>query len=340
MTTFCQQCATFLQKRSYARISTEAELARTHPKGSTRLKHGRLVFTAIILWLIMVTAVLVISTLDRPIRVTVQSAPAGATVFDDRRFLGVTPVRLQIRPYADRRLRLIRRGFEDAIVHLDWKQFCEPSYLAGLRRVFVGQDAETAVVRLQSLVRARLSVSSEPQGVEIYLDGRRLGATPLSVGDLRAGSHVLRATRVNFFPEERTVELHGGEDNAIHVTLEGQWEALYRARIEARPGDLLNYAELAHNYVLRAQFDSAEEVLRRALEAATRDDAQNHSYLFRECVQIYTHYYDYPRAGADESLRPACREIVETAVEERLEDQRRVQQRLRQMDRYDKEYRR
>ncbi len=304
------------------------------------MKHSRLILTLILICLVLVTAVLVVCTVDRPIRVTVRSAPSGAEVFDDSRSLGVTPVRLQIRPHENRRLVLIRRGFQDAVVNLEWKQLCGDNIAAGLRRLFVGQDAETEAVQLQSLAKARLSVSSEPQGVEIYLDGRRLGATPLSVGNLSAGNHVLRATKVNFFPEEQTLALQAGEDNVIHLTLQGQWEALYRARIEAQPGDLLNYAELAHNYVLRAQFDSAEAVLRRALEAATRDDAQNHSYLFQECVQIYTHYYDYPREGADDSLRPACRTIVETAREKRLEDERRLQQRLRQMDRYDREYRR
>jgi hypothetical protein len=36
-----------------------------------------------------------------------------------------------------------------------------------------------------------VSVDSRPAGASVTIDGRRAGTTPLSVGDLAAGSHVI-----------------------------------------------------------------------------------------------------------------------------------------------------
>jgi tetratricopeptide (TPR) repeat protein len=61
------------------------------------------------------------------------------------------------------------------------------------------RDAYSKLLRetRQTLV-ARLSVSSEPQGAEVILDGRLLGTTPLDQAWVLAGRHVLAVERLGF----------------------------------------------------------------------------------------------------------------------------------------------
>jgi hypothetical protein len=62
---------------------------------------------------------------------------------------------------------------------------------------------------------------SEPQGADIYVDGKFMGDTP-SMIILAAGSHELRIEAERFTPWSRTFEASAGNKVTIRATLHSQ----------------------------------------------------------------------------------------------------------------------
>jgi hypothetical protein len=73
-----------------------------------------------------------------------------------------------------------------------------------------------------------LLVETRPAGARVVLDGKSIGVTPLTVPDLRTGSHPLRLERTGYKTLVTSVVIKSGERTRIAVTLElsgvlGQW---------------------------------------------------------------------------------------------------------------------
>ena len=82
------------------------------------------------------------------------------------------------------------------------------------------QQVEKQLAELESLF-ADLSVTTEPEGAAVTVDGRDFGRTPLA-GPVRlaAGTHVVTATRAGAAPVSRVVTLGEGERQAVALALE------------------------------------------------------------------------------------------------------------------------
>ena len=272
----------------------------------------------------------------RPTWVTIRSSPPRATVFDQAGYVGITPVRLLLEPGEKRLLRLVRRDCKDREILVRADTYGAKALSEKWDFLLYGCEATAPVVRMQTTLTSSLSVTADPSGAEVYLDGRRLGIAPLWQSGLAPGAHRLRLVKKGFFPKERAVEFEPGEETSVEVTLESKWAALYRQRIAEDPGGMTNYAELAHEYVLRGKFKEAEGSLWDGLAALAKRGAREHHRFFDELWRIYTRYFIYPREGSDESLRPTCRKIMQEALEKKLYNAKRLARYLRLMDRYDK----
>ena len=73
--------------------------------------------------------------------------------------------------------------------------------------------------KAESLVGSLL-VESRPPGARVVLDGKALGVTPLTVPDVRPGSHPLRLERAGYKTLVTSVVVKSGERARIAVTLE------------------------------------------------------------------------------------------------------------------------
>ena len=275
---------------------------------------------------------------------TVISDPSGASVFrEDRergtnRYLGIAPVTLVLEPGEERLLRLIRRDCKDRRVIVRADEYMPTGLSEKWRHLLYGGEVTARPVRLETTLTAALSVMVYPKGAEVYLDGRLLGRAPLHRTELAPGTGVLRVVSPGFFTKEEKVALVAGAETAANITLEDKWGALYRKRIAEAPGEMTNYAELAHEYIMRGKWAEAEGVLREGFEAACRPGAREQARYFEHVRRTYVRYYIYPAEGADESLRPACREIVEQALEKKLYNAKALQSFLKQMDAYDRQH--
>lgn len=93
---------------------------------------------------------------------------------------------------------------------------------AGARRgadIRESDSSEKAFAACASASGACTMFTSEPQGAEIYVDGKFMGDTP-SMIVLAAGSHELRISADAFSPWSRTLEASAGNKLTIRATLQ------------------------------------------------------------------------------------------------------------------------
>jgi hypothetical protein len=65
-----------------------------------------------------------------------------------------------------------------------------------------------------------LIVDSRPQGAAVFVDGRPAGHTPLSLPDVRVGSHAVRIERDGYRIWTASVSISAGEPNRVTASLE------------------------------------------------------------------------------------------------------------------------
>jgi hypothetical protein len=145
----------------------------------------------------------------------VRSTPSGATVMVDGRDAGRTPLTLRDLTRGVHRLRISRDGFapED-------------------RRVTVGtSDAARALtVRLTPVKpappapsarqTASLAIESRPAGASVFLDGRLVGKTPLSLPRVMVGDHDVRLEHEGYKRWMSSIRVMAGESNRATASLE------------------------------------------------------------------------------------------------------------------------
>ena len=84
-------------------------------------------------------------------------------------------------------------------------------------------------------IRGRLSVVSDPSGVEVLMDGKRLGTTPLERMDVSAGGHELILRKGGFQQQRRQVAVPADQELEVTVTLELVSRAVVKPPVVKQP---------------------------------------------------------------------------------------------------------
>ena len=146
----------------------------------------------------------------------VHSTPAGATVTVDGVARGATPVAV--------------RGLD---VGTHAVAISRPGYRGVERQVVLTPErpSRTLEIELQSLPRAvppaavvadgSLVVDSRPAGAAVFVDGRRIGVTPLTLRTIAPGAHTVRLEHAGYRPVTTTIEVKAGERARVAARLEG-----------------------------------------------------------------------------------------------------------------------
>jgi len=134
----------------------------------------------------------------------VKSTPAGAAVVVDGQERGGTPLgRLEL-PEGEHGVRVALAGHRPVE-----------------RQVVLRAGEETVVtVRLERMA-GRLSLTSEPPGAEVLLDGEAVGETPLDLA-VPPGRHEVQMDRALHAPWSRDVAVEDGGRAALHAELPGR----------------------------------------------------------------------------------------------------------------------
>lgn len=89
----------------------------------------------------------------------------------------------------------------------------------GTQLTAVANSVSQPAVLSQPPTKTTVSVTSEPAGAEIYVDGKFDSSTPSKLL-LAPGEHTIRVTRPGFIPWERKITLEIGAEKTLNALLE------------------------------------------------------------------------------------------------------------------------
>jgi len=231
---------------------------------------------------------------DRP-QVTVTSQPPAA-VWEDQELLGSTPLSLS-GVVRDRTLTLRQPGYQDAIVNVP-----------------AGRHGEVPVT-LEPLGGYALTCTSQPSGASVYLDGERMGETPLTVRDL--DRDVVEVTFQLKNHEQVTQAVHFDErpTQDLAVVLPSLTEKYYLQQLRQDPDVIHPYCDLAHHYVLQHEYAKAVELFGQGVDLLVRKPGTEDSgRLWSEIDRVTTKQYDF----GDVQQVAAARQVLTKGLEEML----------------------
>jgi hypothetical protein len=130
----------------------------------------------------------------------VTSSPEGAQVLLNGTPVGQTPLSLSVAP-----------GPEQVVLQL-------PGYQTYSTRLFVHPGQRLTIEASLIPLLGTLSVNAQPNGSSVFLDGRFVGTTPLSLS-LGPGGYEVRITHPGYFPYQTRVEVQGGQVARIQAQL-------------------------------------------------------------------------------------------------------------------------
>ena len=134
--------------------------------------------------------------------IAVNTDPPGAMVAIDGRDVGESPVEIKNASRGKHVISARMRGFVQREKEVDLKYGEELS-------VFLRMRKKEAV----------FSVFSFPSGADVFLDGKKVGVTPLKLKQFTPGTYKLKVLREKGFEHEQEITLTAGRDLAVDVTL-------------------------------------------------------------------------------------------------------------------------
>ena len=167
-------------------------------------------------------------TPDADGRLLVRSTPAGALVFVDGTEYGPTPVAVRALSPGGHRVRVVRQGYAAA----ERRVVITPSRPSQSLTIELersggaaARGAETArppAAPAGSTGRftGALSVVSRPPGATVYMDGKLVGTTPLSLPSVSAGSHAIRVEYDGYRRWTSAIRVVASQPNRITASLE------------------------------------------------------------------------------------------------------------------------
>ena len=133
--------------------------------------------------------------------ISVSSSPSGASVYLNGLYKGVTPITLTDVPIGTYSIKLTKSGYGDVTKTI--------SVSAG----------KTTYVSETLTGYGSLSISSNPPGASVYLDGSYKGETPLSISNIVEGVHSIKLTKSGYGDVTKTISVSAGKTTYVSETL-------------------------------------------------------------------------------------------------------------------------
>ena len=137
--------------------------------------------------------------------IEIVSNPSGANVYLDGVSKGVAPLRINNVLIGSHTIKLTKSGYNDVS-----------------STVTVSSDKTSSVSKTLTVQSGSISVSSNPSGVNIYLDGTYKGTTPTTLHNVPIGSHTVKLTKSGYNDVSSTVTVSSGQTSSVSKTLATQ----------------------------------------------------------------------------------------------------------------------
>ena len=168
--------------------------------------------------------------LDTDATLNITSTPPGAAVSIDRKLVGKTPVR-------EHKIDTGGRMKKEVTVLIEHEGY-EPKTETLTLEMGKTVPLDIALQKLPpKSVNAILDITSTPSGATVYLDGQRIGTTPLHKHPVDTGPNGQKEIRIG-------VELDGYESDVQQVTLTGGETLPWRVQLKKRPERIPTLAPL------------------------------------------------------------------------------------------------
>jgi Protein kinase domain/PEGA domain len=158
-------------------------------------------------------------------RLVIRSTPAGAAVTLNGRWRGRTPLTVEKLPFRTYAVNVSQAGFTSAresvsltasdptqTVNLQLERKAAAAPAAARRPTREAPEPPTPL--------GSLYIDSRPRGARVFVDGKPMGVTPVSVPDLRSGSHVVRMELPDHRPWTTSARVRAGEQERVSGSLE------------------------------------------------------------------------------------------------------------------------
>lgn len=126
-------------------------------------------------------------------RVQIDSEPSGALVYINDQQRGTTPLNIPRFNAGQYRVRLVQQLYYEETDTFSIEPGSGFEHTYDLRPQF-----------------GSLTVTSTPSGAEVEVDGARWGTTPVTREQVVSGTHLVRVSKENYYPQEKQVEILDG----------------------------------------------------------------------------------------------------------------------------------
>jgi hypothetical protein len=153
-------------------------------------------------------------------RITVRTTPTGARVTIDGRAVGQTPLTIPNLGRGAHNVRVTRDGYSsvERRVVITPNQ---PTSTLTLNLTRTGAaPPRPAPAESPAQLTADVLFESRPTGATVFMDGKRIGTTPMSLPSVRTGSHAFRFEMAGHKPWTASLPVVAGEKNRIAASLE------------------------------------------------------------------------------------------------------------------------
>ena len=137
--------------------------------------------------------------------ISITSEPSGAEIYLDGKYQGTTPMTLSDVISGDHKIELKKSGYEDWSYSVSVKADETESVSAGLKP--------------ETVITGSISITSEPAGAEIYLDGKYQGTTPMTLSDVISGDHKIKLKKSGYEDWSYSVSVKADEIEYVSAEL-------------------------------------------------------------------------------------------------------------------------
>ncbi len=126
------------------------------------------------------------------------SEPKGAKIYLDENYKGQTPQTILNVPIGEHTLKFSKNGYEEIS-----------------RTITVASDQTTTFSESLTGETGSISVSSNPSGAKVYVDGSYKGLTPKTISDVPVGKHVIVLSKSGYETASSEITVSSGQTKSL-----------------------------------------------------------------------------------------------------------------------------